>query len=195
MMKMITADPKLPPTQALCWSIYASNSLDLVSGISPHMLVFGREPTHPVLEEAKPGNNLEGIQVSEALASQLKAMIKARHIYASLQADQELKNALIQRIYSHPEKVKPGNWIYYKTNVDRYWKGPVKVTSNDGKRLYVLQGGKLLTVNLDDCLLIKEDIDEEGEEYILIPKQNTIDEDGNDSQDEVASAAAVQFKS
>ena len=176
MMKMLTADPNLTPTQALCWSIYASNSLDLVAGISPHMMVFGREPSHPVLELANPGTDLEGLSVSKSLAAQLNAMIKAREIYASLQADQDLKNALTQRIYSHLERIKPGNWIYYKTNIDRYWRGPVKVTSSDGKRLYVLQGGRLLTINLDDCLLIKDNIDDEGEEYISIPKPNDLNE-------------------
>ena len=47
--KMCTADPELDPQIALCWSIHASNCLDLVEGISPHLLVFGRIPTHPSL--------------------------------------------------------------------------------------------------------------------------------------------------
>ena len=50
------------------------------------------------------------------------------------------------------------------------------MTSSDGKRLYVLQGGRLLTINLDDCLLIKDNIDDEGEEYISIPKPNDLNE-------------------
>ena len=43
---MITYDDALKPEIALSWSIQASNCLDLVEGISPYMLVFGRNPKH-----------------------------------------------------------------------------------------------------------------------------------------------------
>ena len=38
-----------------------------------------------------------------------------------------------------------------------------------------------MTINLDDCLLIKDNIDDEGEEYISIPKPNDLNERSNES--------------
>ena len=72
------------------------------------------------------------------------------------------------------------DWIYYKTNIDRIWKGPVKVTSKEGKRIYVLSAGQLVTINADDVLLHKPSENEEvyGEEFVslpppLLPKSST----------------------
>ena len=83
---MLTADPNLSPTQALAWASFASNTMDLVDGISPHTLVFGRNPTHPSLDNLNPGDCSE-LDISETLASQLNAMISARQYYAECQAD------------------------------------------------------------------------------------------------------------
>ena len=128
--------------------------MEIVDGISPFMLVFGRQPTHPSLMDFKPGNQLE-LPISDQLAKQLNTMLSAREVFAGLEADRTLRSALNQRIYADHTNIKPQDWIYYKTNVDRIWKGPVKVTSEDGKWLYVLSAGQRITINSDDVLLHK----------------------------------------
>ena len=147
MDKMITADNSLSPEVALCWSVYAANALELNEGISPFMIVFGKTPMHPTLMNFKPGNE-EHLSVSEIVASNIKTMLKARETFASLESDRVLRQAMKQRIYSKSDSVKGGDWIYYRNNSSNVWKGPVKVTTREGKRIYVLSGGKLLTINL-----------------------------------------------
>ena len=58
-----------------------------------------------------------------------------------------LKAALKQRIYKRGDHIKRGDWIYYK-NKDK-WEGPVKVAAKDGKSLFAVRGGRLLTINTD----------------------------------------------
>ena len=136
----------------------------------PFLLVFGRQPNHPSLINFKPGNQLE-LPVSDRLSQQLNTMLSAREPFAGLEADKTLRAALNQRIYSNHLDIHAKDWIYYKTNVDRVWKGPVRVTSKEGKRLYILSAGQLLTINTDDVLLHKSEdqFNAVGEEFISIP--------------------------
>jgi hypothetical protein len=48
----------------------------------------------------------------------------------------------------------PGDWIYFKNKTKR-WEGPVKVTTRDGKLLYCVRAGSLLTINVDHAVLVK----------------------------------------
>ena len=125
--KMITQDESLKPEVALCWSIQASNCLDLVDGISPHTLVFGRNPQHPSLSDLGDPEQLQDI--SAKLSSQYSAMLQAREVFTSLEAQSAVKKALQARIYTDHTKIQVGEWIYYKTNISRYWQGPIKVSA------------------------------------------------------------------
>ena len=113
-------------------------------------------------------------------------MLSAREAFISLENDRVLRKALEQRIYSDHTDIKPNDWIYYKTNANKYWKGPVKVTSKEGKRLYILSAGQLYTINTDDVLLTKSDQDMfseiDAEELVSAPKPSTADE-ANSSKD------------
>ena len=100
-------------------------------------------------------------------------MLKAREEYVAVESDRVLRQALKQRIYSKSENVQSGDWIYYRNNSSSVWKGPVKVTTREGKRIYVLNGGRLNTINLDDILLCKSDDDmwsNIDEEFVTAPK-------------------------
>lgn len=118
----------------------------------------------------KPGNE-ENLEVSNTVASNIRAMLKAREVFASLESDRVLRKALQERIYSKSDEVQGGDWIYYRNNSSSIWKGPVKVTTREGKRIYVLSGGRLNTINLDDILLCKSDENMwlPNEEYVTAP--------------------------
>ena len=50
-------------------------------------------------------------------------------------------------MFSECQAIEAGDWIYFKN--DRKWEGPVKVTTKDGKLLYAIRAGRLLTINSD----------------------------------------------
>ena len=154
MEKMILADDKLDPAVALSWSIYASNCLDNYRGFSPAQLVFGRNPTSPSLVAAGP-SGLEEVNVSAKVAQHLNAMHQARQAYIECESDRVVAEALKKRLYVGVEDVSKGMWVYYKQR--GYFHGPVKIHSVDGKRLFAVRAGRLLTINKDDVVLAKPD--------------------------------------
>ena len=160
MEKMVTADSRETPHMALCWSIQAANSMELVEGVSPYTLVFGRNPTHPVLSDPGEVECLE--DVSTRLAQQFQVMMRAREVYAAVEADQAIQKALKARLFTDHTNINVNDWIYYRTNIDRYWKGPLKVVMKDGKRLYCIKHGNPVTINVDDVLMVKQG-DEEAQ--------------------------------
>ena len=59
--------------------------------------------------------------------------------------------ALKQRICKRGDDLSVKDWIYY--NDKGKWYGPVKITAKDGKSLFVVRGGRLVTVNTDHAQL------------------------------------------
>ena len=144
-------DPSINPELALCWALAAKNSLENYQGFSPAQLVFGENPKMPALYSAGPPG-LEKVQVSKAAAAHISALHLAREAFIQCEADRVLRTALRQRVYARGEDVMPGDWIYFKSKTRR-WEGPVKVTSKDGKLLYVVRAGRLMTINSDHAEL------------------------------------------
>ena len=149
---MTTADRKLKPEVALAWFITAVNSLENHKGFSPAQLVFGKNPTHPTLMAAGP-SGMEEVEVSANLASHIHAMQAARKAYIKCESDRVLAEALRRRVYLGAGEIRPGMWVYYKQG--RRWQGTVKIHSVDGKKVYAVRAGKLLTLNKDDIVLAK----------------------------------------
>ena len=171
MHRMITADPKISPQAALAFSLHAANTLYLTKeGITPHTLVFGRNPVHPSLHDYSPGNNLEDDNKSQ-FYRQFKAMLAAREAFVAVEADRTLREALQSRVFANAATVEKGDWIWFKRNIDRKFQGPVKVIARDGKRLHCLSHGQNVVVNLDDVLLHKaeQELGIIGEEFTTIP--------------------------
>ena len=189
MDKMITADPTLSPEIALSWSVQACNTLELREGISPHMIVFGHNPVHPTLADYRPGNEENTPEVSRQVSDHIRAMLKAREEFCALESDRVLRAALKQRLYTKCDNVQGGDWIYFRQNNSTVWKGPVKVTSRDGKKIFVLNGGRLNTINLDDILLCKSDDEmwlQSEEQFVTAPKPANVQIDiANSVQTEV----------
>ena len=167
--RMTTADPTLKPQDALCWALQASNTLDLVKGISPFILVFGRPPMFPSLMEYTPGS--EEPNISETVAQQHKTMLLARQAWVELEADKSIKKALQERLYSQWDSVAAGDWVYFKTSKFRRFQGPAKVVLRDSKKLHCINHGQPITLNLDDVLFWKpEDMEDRiGEELVSLP--------------------------
>ena len=69
------------------------------------------------------------------------------------ESDRIIKTDLKKRVYSQSGEITRGSWIYFKN--DKKWEGPVKVTTKDGKLLYAIRAGRLLTINADQALISK----------------------------------------
>ncbi len=148
--KMLTQDSSLSPQVALTWALTAKNSLENVSGFSPFQVVFGSAPSLPsVYTSGPPG--YEEVVMEKAVADHINALFLGREAYIQCESDKILKTALKQRIYKRGEEIRAGDWIYYNNNGK--WQGPVKVTTKDGKSLYVVRGGRLITINTDHAQL------------------------------------------
>ena len=148
--KMRTADPNLSAEVALTWALVAKNTLQNVSGYSPFQIVFGHSPSLPSVYTVGPPG-LEEVAMSKSVADHINALFLAREAYIQGESDRVLKAALKQRVYKRGEDIQIGDWIYF--NNTGKWQGPVKVTTKDGKSLYVVRSGKLLTVNTDHAQL------------------------------------------
>ena len=168
--RMMTADPSLKPQVALAWVMQAVNTMQNINGLVPFQLVFGRLPRHPSLVEENPGAN-EVIADSQAQwARHYRMMMSAREHFAAAEADNTLRKALRQRVFTDPTRVSTGDWIYFKRSHDRYWKGPAKVVLKDRKSLHCVYHGNPLIVNSDDVLLNKPETEEvELEDLISLP--------------------------
>ena len=150
MDKMLLADPQLPVEVALTWALTAKNTLQNVSGFSPFQIVFGENPSLPSVFTAGPPG-FEEVVMNKAVANHINALFLGREAFMAIESDRILKAALKQRIYKRGENIVIGDWIYFQQK--GRWNGPVKVIGKDGKSLYVVRGGKLLTINSDDSQL------------------------------------------
>ena len=95
-------------------------------------------------------------------------MLHTSEMYTSLEVQSAVKKALEAKNYTDHSDIKVGEWVYYRTNVNHYWQGPIKVLAKDGKHLHCLKQGSAMDVNTDDGLLHRpeEDLGAEEAEYI-----------------------------
>ena len=170
---MITADPALKPEVALAWVMQAVNTLQNVNGFTPFQLVFGRLPRHPTLVEDNPGANQEIADSQATWARHYRMMMAAREAFISAESDRVLRKALEQRTYTDISKVQLRDWVYFRRNHERYWKGPAKVTLIDGKSLHCVFHGQPTILNRDDILLSKPETEEATmEQFVSLPARH-----------------------
>ena len=98
-----------------------------INGCVPFQLVFGRLPQHPSLVEDNPGANEVIADSQTQWARHYRTLMLAREYFAAAEADSTLRSALNQKIYTNPTRVNVGDWIYFRKNQEKYWKGPAKV--------------------------------------------------------------------
>ena len=170
--RMMTADPRLKPQVALAWVIYATNTMQNVNGYVPFQLVFGMIPRHPLLVEDNPKEDEIIADPKTQWARHHRTMLAAKEHFIAVENDSIIKKALNQRIYTNPNKISDGDWVYFRRNHERYWKGPAKVLLKDGKSLHCILEGNSLIINSDDVLLNKPGVSPEYEEnFTFLPSK------------------------
>ena len=169
MEKLSIVDPNCSPEILLGWCIHAANTLDMKSGFSPHMLVFGKNPTHPSLAYPNPTMS-SNPEFSKVLSDNINMMYKAREAYIQCESDNVIREALKQRIYAKIENINLQDWIYFKES--NRWSGPVRVVGIEGKRIHAIRAGRLLTINKDNVILSKsqEEVSVIGDQFTTLPE-------------------------
>ena len=116
MIRKVIADTGCSLEMAVMWCVAAHNSLASVHGFSPFQLVFGRNPTLPVLQDSKPPalNDYDG-NVSDLLRKNLESMHAARQAKIKSESDKRVRRALRHNIRTSGHKQYiTGDRVYYK---------------------------------------------------------------------------------
>ena len=163
---MLSSDPSISPELALCWSLHAKNSLDNNYGFSSFQLHIGLNPILPSATRDSPAA-YDNSTKSKCLAQNLNAMHAAREEFIRAESSSSLKKALRIKVHPREDGIVEGDMVYYKKKngigTDRIWRGPSKVVSTNGKKLFIDQGACLRTVCRDDSVRV-------GEEFWSIEK-------------------------
>ena len=159
--KMLASDSSLTPEIALCWGLNAKNSLENCYGFTPVQLQIGKTPILPSVTRNGPPLYSNETK-SESFAKHLNAMNVARQEFIKAESSSALKKALKSRVHPRGHDIMEGDWIYYRKNdkikKNVIWKGPSKVISINGKKMFVDQGARLGTVNRDDAVKQGEEL-------------------------------------
>ena len=150
MTKIMTADKVCSPEVALTWAIHASNVLENRFGVSPSMLVFGRNiVAHPDLCLDAPPSLENPADVSKRIASHLNAIAKAREAFIQAESSLTIADALKDKLSHRPENLEIGKWIYFKNFETKQCQGPAKVIMIDNKNVFTIRNNKLVSINKD----------------------------------------------
>lgn len=138
--------PDLSFSSKLAWAGMAKNSLQMVYGYSPNQLVFGKNPNLPNILTGSPPA-LEETTSSEALANHLNLLHASRKAFIKSEACSKIKAALRAKIRTSEESYDNGDVVYYRRAKDGKWMGPGKVVFQDGKIIFLRNGGSLVRVS------------------------------------------------
>ena len=192
MTKIMTADKGCSPEIALTWAIHASNVLENRFGVSPSMLVFGRNiVAHPDLCLDAPPSLESPADISKRIASHLNAIAKAREAFIQAESNLTITDALKDKLSHRPENLEVGKWIYFKNFETKQWQGPTKVIMIDNKNVFTIRNNKLVSINKDHVVLQRSEF-ENLQPYLTLPPvlteetENSVEKTSNDKNTDEA---------
>ena len=141
---------------ALPWAVCAKNTLSNVSGYSPNILVYGRNPNEPsILSDSVPA--LEPCTTSEFVKNNLSVRLAARKAFVAADSSERIRRALRMKLRtSNNIVVHNGDAVFYRRLNSSGWKGPGCIIGNEGKFVVVRHGGQIYRVPLCHVLPIDE---------------------------------------
>lgn len=176
---------------ALLWIINAKNDTIMEGGFSPNQKVFGQNTTKWKDLECMSPSELEETNESSRLGELIQIQRKVRDIFTNTECRNRIKRALKERIRSHPINLANiGDYVYYKREKEKQWKGPGKIIGVDGKTVLVKHGGLLRNVHRIHITRIGENYDKktiEETEDEDIEEESGSGEDANEESDSESS--------
>lgn len=141
---------------AVAWAVSVKNTMSNVSGYSPNVLVFGRNPNFPsVLSDDLPA--LESCTLSEIVRRNSNALHCAKKAYIAADSSERIRRALRMKVrVSNNLIVRNGESVYYRREKYKGWLGPGTVVGRDNKLVLVRHGGECYRVPLCHVLPVKE---------------------------------------
>ena len=167
--------PELGLETKLAWACMAKNTLQNVYGYSSFQLVYGKNPKLPNIV-SDPPPSWEINSMSEALEKHLKALHSARRAFTKSESCAKLKLALKSKIRTVDRTYENGDIVYYKRDGEDRWLGPAKVVFQDGKIIFVRQGGYMYKVSANRLLPAGEELAKS-----IKSKEETDDKERSDS--------------
>ena len=140
---------------ALAWATNAKNCLANNFGYSPYMLVFGKNPRFPGLDNVKSVTTLNESVVSKLLADHLNSMYQSRLSFTRANNSEKLKRALRGRVTNYETEYYTGDKVYFKKKNQKKWSGPATVIGKEGKLVFIRQGGSMFRVHVTKLVLQK----------------------------------------
>ena len=176
------------PAIALAWATNAKNSLENTFGYSPYMMILGKTPSIPGLSNVKMITSLNETTVSKILLDHLNCMYQSRAAFLKANNSERVKRSLRDRICHVEEKYVTGDQVYYKKHNQKRWSGPASVIGQEGKQVFVRQGGYVLRVHVTKVIL-RSRADKEIKD---IPDQEQDKSSGEINESENSSSRTVR---
>ena len=143
----IKEDVKCDWDTALAWAVSAKNSLVNHNGYSPMQVVFRRNPNLPTTLTAElPA--LEPRPVSLIVGKHIDANISARQAFIQAESSEKIKRALRKQVQKWTTTYQIGDYVNYKRDDDKRWKGPAKVLGQDGVVVMLRHGSRQIKAHI-----------------------------------------------
>ena len=123
---------------------------------SSYQLVFGQNPNLPnVMSDNPPA--LQGSTNSEILTTHINAMHTARKAFIESESSKRVRRALRHKIQACEQRFRNGDRVYYKKKGNIDYLGPAQVIFQDGKVVFVRQGGIFVRVSSNHLIKDKNE--------------------------------------
>ena len=145
--RMLHDNPNISFKEALQNATYAKNTLLNVHGFSPCQILTGRQPRLPGAcnEGNLPPADSERVD-SKHVQQSINNMMQARQAWSRVDNSTRLRRAM--KVQPTPlQSFDHGDIVFYKHGIDDQWHGEGKVIGQDGKKVYLHQGGRVISTS------------------------------------------------